>query len=93
MDNVILNYVERSKWIYDDNDNEITTHFRLSFSFFNKEYYAEVSLEDINLDYNYVGLEGDSDLFDSFQDLCEDGLWETIKTECLAHEKWIRDEQ
>lgn len=77
--NTILHYVED----YRQDDEGNPSYYELSFSFYDCHYYATVSREDIDNGIPSVGLEGDSRLFDSFNELCENDLWSLIKRSAI----------
>ena len=88
-DNLTLHYVDANNWNNDDNGNEVTTMYELSFSFYDKHYMAYASRESIDKNTGYLSsAEGDSDLFDSFESIIEGKYWKDVVEQCQAFEKW-----
>lgn len=92
-ENTILYYVESAQEEYDEkSDTEKVTHYTLSFGFYDCQYFVNVSRKDIDEDSSFgCCLDGDSKLFDSFEDACENDLWETIKTKCKEFDSWYAE--
>lgn len=86
--NTVLHYVESQVAHYDDEDKEIVDSYSLSFSFHNCHYYVYVKRKDIDQNREYVLLEGDSELFYSFESKCEGELWDIIKQKCNDFDIW-----
>lgn len=87
-DKTTLHYVSNREWEYDENDNEITKIYELSFSFYDCSYIATIRKEDILNEDEYFLLEGDSKLFDSFEEFIEDN-WEVIIEKCRDFDEWL----
>ena len=87
-DNTTLFYVEANNWHYDENDNDITDVYEISFGFYDCHYMVYVTNKDLERDCGSVQIEGDSKLFDSFEDAVENDHWELIKAKCKAFDKW-----
>ena len=92
-ENTTLYYVESAREEYDEkSDTDKVTHYTLSFGFYDCQYFVNVSLKDIEEDNSFgCCLEGESKLFESFEDACENDLWETIKAKCKAFDKWYAE--
>jgi hypothetical protein len=88
-ENTILYYIESNNTSYDANNKPRIDSYTLSFGFYDCHYYLTVSKKDIEEDNCYsTSLDGDSRLFDSFEEHCQDELWEIIKTKCKEYDKW-----
>lgn len=87
-DNLVLHYVDANKWDHDDDGNEITTMYELSCSFYGKHYMAYASRESVDKNQGYITAEGDSELFDSFENAMEDKHWEDVVKYCKVFEEW-----
>lgn len=92
-ENTILYYVEDEDIEYDEKtDTEKVVRYILSFGFYDCQYFVRISLKDIEEDNSFgCNIEGDSKLFDSFEDFCEDELWETIKAKCKQYDEWLAE--
>ena len=89
--NTILHYIEDIKSHY-EGDDEIIDNYQLSFSFYDCQYYVGVSKKDIDEDDNWsLAMEGDSKLFDSFEDMCKNEIWELIKEKCREYDQWHKE--
>ncbi len=87
--NTILHYIEDSNNHYDEQGNNIIDSYQLSFSFYDCNYYVGVSRKDIEQDNSFlIELEGNSKLFDSFEEMCQNELWSLIKEKCNEYDKW-----
>lgn len=86
--NTILHYVSNREWTYDDNDKEVTLVYELSFSFYDCHYIITIKKKDIENDNEFFLNEGDSKLFDSFEDFVYDN-WETIIEKCRDFDYWL----
>lgn len=83
-----LNYIEPNQWIYNDDDIEVVTAVNLSFTFYDCNYMVYATLEDLEKEHSsFSMIEGDSQLFDSFSELCNDGLSDLIKTKSKEYIK------
>nr|WP_315245103.1 hypothetical protein [uncultured Flavobacterium sp.] len=89
--NTTLHYIEDSQNHYDEEENYVIDSYQLSFSFYDCHYYVGVSRADILDDNNSMSIEGDSHLFESFKDMCEDELWKLIKQKCNEYDKWHKE--
>jgi hypothetical protein len=89
-ENTILYYVESEREEYDEkSQTDKVTQYSLSFLFYDCQFFVSVSRKDIDQNFSYGAcLEGDSTLFDSFENACQNELWETIKTKCNEFDKW-----
>ena len=88
-ENTVLHYIEDSQNHYDDKGNNIIDCYQLSFSFYDCHYYVGVSRKDIEQDESFlIALDGDSKLFDSFEEMCQNEIWELIKEKCNEYDKW-----
>jgi hypothetical protein len=81
-ENTTLHSVGLHQCNYDDDGTEIPLAYALSFSFYDCEYDVWVSESDLKNDRRSVTMHGDTRLFDSFENFCQDDLWQTIKVKC-----------
>src|SRR5690606_38127055 len=87
----ILYYVESNYSHHDDDDNEVVDIYELSFGFYDCHYMVYVRAKNIRDNLASVEMSGDSKLFDSFEEMCEDELWELIKAKCKQFDKWYAE--
>ena len=86
-ENLVLHFVEANNWDHDEEGNEITTMYELSFSFYGNFYTVYVAPKNLDGEYaRYASIEGKSELFDSFNSLMEDEYWEEVVAQCKAFE-------
>jgi len=91
-ENLILNCVEANNWDHDEDGNEVTTMYELTFSFYDNYYTVYVASKRLEDEYaRYASIEGKSELFDSFSSLMEDEYWEEVVTQCNAFETWKKE--
>ena len=90
-ENTILYYVENNVSHYDDNDNEVVDIYELSFGFYDCHYMVYVRAKNIEKDFASIEMEGDSKLFESFEEMCENELWDFIKAKCKQFDKWLAE--
>ena len=91
--NVQLHYVEDLRNVHNaQTDAYDVVEYLLVFRFYKEHTYrVTVTREDLDADTPSVLLEGPSELFDSFERLCENNLWEEIGKYCDAYDAWIRE--
>ena len=88
-ENTVLHYIEDSQNHYDNDGNNIIDCYQLSFSFYDCHYYVGVSRKDIEQDESFlIALDGDSKLFDSFEEMWQNEIWGLIKEKCNEYDKW-----
>lgn len=89
-ENTILYYVDSAHEEYDeDTCVDKIIEYTLSFGFYDCHYFVNVQRKHIDNDTSFwCSVDGDSKLYDSFQDAVEDELWETIKEKCNEFDKW-----
>ena len=65
--------------------------YQLSFRFYDHQYYVYVTKENIDNDNEVMSMiEGDSRLFESFEEYCEGELWPKIKAACRLCNKYYQ---
>jgi hypothetical protein len=77
-DKTILHYIEINSWEDDDDENIIPESIELSFTFYDCQYFATISWEDLLINSNNICAEGPSILFSSFEDNIEENHWYLI---------------
>lgn len=86
-----LNYVEDIFTDDDENGEPIVIKYLLSFQFYDCIYLVDINREDIdNNNSNLCCLEGPGRLFESFEEACEEELWDTIKFYCNKYDEWYK---
>ena len=90
-DNTILYYVESNIDHYDENDDRVVDIYELSFGFYDCHYMVFVRAKYIREDLASVEMEGESKLFDSFEEMCEGELWSLIKDRCRQFDDWLKE--
>ena len=93
-DKTMLYYIEHNtcETNFQTGAEEVTSYL-LSFQFYDAHYLVTVSRKDLENDFPSVLMEGNSNLFDSFENACEDEHWETIKAACKQYDTWYDDLQ
>lgn len=93
-DKTILFYIEHNtcETNFQTGANEVTSYL-LSFQFYDAQYFVTITREDLENDIPMICMEGDSNLFDSFERACEEEHWETIKAACKQYDTWYSDLQ
>ena len=87
--NTILYYIEDSQTHDDSEHNTIIDSYQLSFGFYDCQYFIGVSKKDIETENTFgICIDGDTKLFDSFEEQCQNELWPLIKKYCLEYEEW-----
>lgn len=94
-ENTILHFIEEIQSKYNEETGKNKAEkYNLAFSFYDKHYTAAVSREAIDKDLSFeVYIEGDSILFDSFEQHCTGEMWETIKKRCDQYDVWFDELQ
>jgi len=92
-DNTVFHYIETQDWDYDDDDNEVITKLQLSFSFYDCHYFVDVRPKDLDNSFGSVCMEGNSALFDSFEEWCNDEHWDFIQKKCREHIASTKEEE
>ncbi|MCW3784913.1 hypothetical protein [Plebeiibacterium sediminum] len=87
--NTILHYIEANNWHYNDKDEMVIDVFELSFAFYDCHYFVFLPKKYIEENFSFgMTMEGDSKLFESFEEAIEDEHWELIKKKCRQYEMW-----
>lgn len=82
--NTILHYVEAHQF----GDDDKVDIYTLSFSFYDCHYDVYVSRKDLDSDTGCIQMQGDSKLFESFEEACENDYWNIIKERCAQFDNW-----
>jgi len=91
-ENLTLHFVEANNWDHDEEGNEVTTMYELSFSFYGNYYSIYVAPKNLEEEYaRYASVEGPGELFESFNELVEEEYWEEVVTQCKAFEVWNKE--
>lgn len=86
--NLILHYMEGDQNEWEKPEETEIEQYTLSIGFRDCHYYVYVSKRDIEEDFSAcLSIEGDSDLFDSFESKMEDDYWEHIKLACARYKE------
>ncbi|MXV39366.1 hypothetical protein GO491_11875 [Flavobacteriaceae bacterium Ap0902] len=91
-DNVILHYVESKTIIYLRDFGGVIKFYELSFTYFGHHYIVRVKESDLTDGHFWPNVEGDSELYDSFEDACQDYLEKPIKEAISNYKKWEEEE-
>ena len=84
-ENTILHYVELNNYDTDEEGNDTNRIFQLSFSFYGKHFDVYVREKNFDNSWGSIELDGDSSLFESFEELMQEEHWELLVAICKAY--------
>lgn len=93
-ENTVLHYIEINNYDTDENTGKtINRIFQFSFSFYGKHFDVYVREENLEEDWRSIEMEGDSSLFESFEELMEDDHWPLLVALCKKYMELNPDDE
>jgi len=92
-ENIFLHYMDLNNWETDNDGNEINRIIDFSFSFYDCNYNVYVRETKLDRDFGSIEMNGDSALFDSFNEAMEDDYWELLVSLSKKYIKHLKEEE